>query len=297
MGPSCDAATPGAGAQCGPGANEDCCEPFWVPGGTFHRSFDGVTYTDDSFPATVSSFWLDRYEVTVGRFRRFVQAFDGGWRPMSGDGKHAHLANGAGITDETGWVPAWTDHLPTTEAGWPPGVDCPFTTWSVAAGDIETTPINCVAWYHAYAFCIWDGGFLPTEAEWNFAAAGGAEQRVYPWSDPADDQTIDASHAVYDADNLAFVGSKSPTGDARWGHADMAGNVEEWTLDTYDNYEMQYVSPMCVDCADVSEPGYKAFRGGSLSAGSIAQHVGWRDGEPAYNNFFTRGIRCARSGP
>jgi len=33
----------------------------------------------------------------------------------------------------------------------------------------------------SHAFCIWDGGFLAGEAEWNYAAAGGSEQRSYPW--------------------------------------------------------------------------------------------------------------------
>ena len=101
----------------------------------------------------------------------------------------------------------------------------PFSAWSIEPGGSETRPMNCLDWYDAYAFCIWDGGFLPTEAEWNFAAAGGGEQRLYPWSVPPTSQTIDASYAVYEVDATAPVGSKSPNGDARWGHADMAGNV------------------------------------------------------------------------
>jgi formylglycine-generating enzyme required for sulfatase activity len=40
-----------------------------------------VTYDDPSFPATVRDFYLDEYEVSVGRFRKFVSAWVGGWRP------------------------------------------------------------------------------------------------------------------------------------------------------------------------------------------------------------------------
>jgi sulfatase modifying factor 1 len=47
-----------------------------------------------TLPAKVSTLRLDKYEVTVGRFRKFVDAWVGGWRPMAGEGKHAHL-NGA----------------------------------------------------------------------------------------------------------------------------------------------------------------------------------------------------------
>ena len=50
--------------------------------------------------------------------------------------------------------------------------------------------MNCIDWYTAYAFCIWDGGRLASEAEWNFAAAGGSEQRYYPWGDASLDPTL-----------------------------------------------------------------------------------------------------------
>jgi sulfatase modifying factor 1 len=82
----------GLAATCGPSANANCCQIAMVPGGTFYRDYDAATdlYNDMSHPATVSAFVLDRYEVTVGRFRTFVAAGMGtqGNPPAPGTGAH-----------------------------------------------------------------------------------------------------------------------------------------------------------------------------------------------------------------
>ncbi len=84
--------------DCGPN-RESCCTSPEVPAGTFFRSFTppgpdgGVTPaadggpTGDADPASVSAFRLDKYEVTVGRFRQFVTAWNGGhgWVPAAGE--------------------------------------------------------------------------------------------------------------------------------------------------------------------------------------------------------------------
>ena len=57
----------GLAATCGPNRNEDCCSSSLVPGGTYNRGSDPALPA--TFPATVGDFWLDKYEITVGRFR------------------------------------------------------------------------------------------------------------------------------------------------------------------------------------------------------------------------------------
>jgi formylglycine-generating enzyme required for sulfatase activity len=73
-----------------------------VNGGAYYRSYDAANNKDKSFPATISSFRLDRFEVTVGRFRKFTAAWDGGFRPAAGAGKHGHLNGGQGLAASAG---------------------------------------------------------------------------------------------------------------------------------------------------------------------------------------------------
>jgi formylglycine-generating enzyme required for sulfatase activity len=265
----------------------------------FYRSYDGVSYTSQGDPATISSFRLDRFEVTVGRFRAFVDRVLGGWVPPAGSGKHAYLSGGSGLNGtEQGWDKAWDTNLATTLAAWDTNLTtyCPTSpTWTGSA----ELPINCITWYEAYAFCIWDGAFLPSEAEWNFAAAGGAEQRVYPWSSAPMSTTIACSDANYQ--NLPGCGTSpwkggtaSPAGDGRWGQADLAGNVREWVLDAYGGY----IHP-CNDCALITPNSLVVTRGGSFADPAMFVLAAYRtDDSPVFRDAGI-GVRCARapSGP
>ncbi len=134
-----------------------------------------MPYTSTAFPATVSDFRLDRYEVTVARFRRFAAAYSPALVP-SGGGRDPNDPS------DLGWDPAWNALLPADAHALTEGLKCDafLQTWTDEPDANELNPINCVTWYEAFAFCAWDGARLPTEAEWNFAASGGNEQRVYP---------------------------------------------------------------------------------------------------------------------
>ena len=157
--------------------------------------------------------------------------------------------------------------------------------------------MNCIDWYTAFAFCAWDGGRLPTEAEWNYAASGGNEQRYYPWSSPGTSTTIDDSYAVYcggSCSGTQNVGSKSPKGDGKWGQSDLAGNVFEWNLDWYASpYTNQ-----CGNCADLMSASYRVIRGGGFFV-NVASGLGsaGRGEYPPEVHYTGNGARCARTGP
>jgi formylglycine-generating enzyme required for sulfatase activity len=265
-----------------------------VPGGTFNRSYDGVDFTDPSYPATLSDFYLDKYEITVGRFRNFVNAGMGTQAkpPAEGDGAHPLIA-------DSGWSSMWNRSLPADTTGLKAAVSasCGFTaTWTDTLEGNESMPVNCLDWYIAFAFCAWDEGRLPTEAEWNYAASGGSEQRYYPWSDPATSTTIDDSYVVYCGGTCSIpnVGSKSPKGDGKWGQSDLAGSMWEWTLDLYaDPYS---ISP-CNDCADVTVGYARVARGGYFDGRESGLRSANRENNDPVFRSSGIGARCARSGP
>jgi formylglycine-generating enzyme len=298
-------------ATCGPNGNDDCCSIATpIPGGTYYRSYDlgsDNMFPDMSYPATVSAFVLDKYEVTVGRFRAFIAAGRGTRAnpPAAGAGAHAQIAN-------SGWDASWdAADLEVDAAALSAAIACDsqYETWTAAPGGNEDLPINCVTWYEAEAFCAWDGGYLPTEAEWNYAAAGGGAQQAYAWSSPAGSLSVDCSDANYDVDGgptycvpgvngavatMNRVGSESPKGDGAWGQSDLGGNAWEWTLDWY----ATYVNP-CVDCASLTPSGNRVIRGGDFTHAELYMRTANRglttdsNSEPSSR---TRdvGFRCAR---
>jgi formylglycine-generating enzyme required for sulfatase activity len=293
QGPSCTGLT----KTCGPSGNESCCASILVPSGTFYRGYDGVAFTDKGYPATVSDFYLDKYEITVGRFRAFVNAGVGTQAnpPAAGAGAHPLIA-------DSGWDSTWNTNLPADTASLKAAMKCDstFQTWTDTTGGNENRPQNCMTWFEAAAFCAWDGGRLPTEAEWNYAATGGDEQLEYPWGNSIDPN--DASYRVDYTQNcvgdgvptctladLIVVGTK-PAGNGRWGHADLAGNVWEWTLDWYGNFPMP-----CNNCANLVSSPSRVVRGGGFENIPYYVLANVRITIPT-SDYSDIGSRCARIG-
>lgn len=227
--------------------------------------------------------------------RAFVNAYPES-RPAPGDGAHPALA-------WSGWRAEWDDELPATRAAlihdltspWSPD-DAAYVTWNNQPGEHDDVPIGMVSWYVAFAFCAWDGGRLPTSAEWGYASVGGAEQRTYPWGNevPTPERAV-LRFAVPQA--FEPVGSR-PAGVGRFGQFDLGGSRWEWALDAQPPnpyYPKTYPLP-CLDCAtppsDVAT--WSVMRDGEFlqPPGGIPNAEELAD--PRYERGPALGVRCAR---
>lgn len=274
-------------ADCVPG--HSCCESLPIPAGAFQRD----AKTESAFEATVGAFRLDAFEVTVGRFRSFVMAVvNEGFKPVDGSGKHQPEP----VAGEPGWLSELSVELWASLAEWEAKIaECPgggaSSTFSSTPGPKDALPMNCVSFPQAYAFCIWDGGYLPTEAELGYAWVGqGKAPRKYPWGDTA----VDAEHAVYGISPQGSpppVGSK-PKGVGPFGHHDLFGSMFEYTLDHFDT--ASYPLSPCVDCAKLTtnQKANRAIRGGGWV--NLGDEISAGSRLPWFWGGHNTGFRCAR---
>ena len=313
---SCQMSTLGT-TNCG-ASSESCCTslevtpmagtlPFGLTtNGSYYRTYanSGSGPTGEADLAVVSGFRLDKYLVTVGRFRQFVSAWSGGsgWTPPAGSGKHTHLNGGSGLSAtgggyEPGWVTSDNSNIAPTNANL--ACKSTYATWTTSAGSQENLPIDCVNWWESYAFCIWDGGFLPSEAEWEYAAAGGSQQREYPWGTAAPGTAN--QYAIYNCDypsgsgSCTSVGNIAPVGFAAsgaglWGQLDLAGNMFEWNLDWYAAYAT------CTDCANfTAASSNQVIRGDYFFSTASTLVPPYRYYDPPANRYDSIGLRCSRT--
>ncbi|MEO6602837.1 MAG: SUMF1/EgtB/PvdO family nonheme iron enzyme, partial [Polyangiaceae bacterium] len=296
--PSCT----GLLTNCGANANDDCCAAPTVTG-----TVTGAPFTlggpFGSTTATIATFALDKYEVTVGRFRKFLAAYTG--YPAANAGAHP-------LIDNSGWQTAWNSLNPTlaSVSALTAAVQCnpTYQTWNAVGTTNDRLPMNCVNWHEAFAFCAWDGGRLPTEAEWEYAAAGGAANEwTYPWGNmpvpndgsPAPDPAAayanyygmgdGSAPGTYAFSDILPVGAK-PSGVGKFGQMDLAGSMDEWVLDWFAAYP-----GTCDNCANLTAATYLVGRGGAWRSNASGLRAALRGvGEPT-GHYDTSGFRCSRT--
>jgi formylglycine-generating enzyme required for sulfatase activity len=278
-----------------------CCDTKLVPGGTFpmgrcgdanagcNDAYDGDSDELPEHNATVADFYLDTFEVTVGRFRKFVEQYDG--TPPTEDAATHPLIPGSG------WQTGWNSNLPSSQTDLINNLKCEAIeqTWTDTEGDNEQYPTNCVSWYEAFAFCIWDGGRLPTEAEWEYASAGGHDNRLYPWGSEEPDGSPQRANMHSTADSPLIDVGTYPDGAGRWGQHDLSGSVWEWLLDWYESDWYSGAGNTCSNCADLASTSNRLLRGGSSNNSVPNLRTANRDSWSPTGRFNVFGFRCARN--
>jgi formylglycine-generating enzyme required for sulfatase activity len=312
---SCD----GLASTCGPSATDDCCRRQPVGAGTcyFGRGADecpgswganGCTAEDELFEVAVplGAFSIDAFEVTVGRFKNFIAMLDGSeWAPKPGEG--AYPAAGPSDPDAgiiNGWDPSWNARLPRGYPGSLVSAACTAEqgTWNTDS----TRPINCVSWFAAYAFCIWEGGRLPSEVEWEYAA-GDTHDYIFPWgNEPAPpvlaEGPVPQLHPFCDstaqpkpcgADALFSVGLLLPGSSQDVGAFDQAGNVSEWVLDWYSKDWHQHPdADNFPNLTQADSPGRVIKGGDVLSNSAVYVRAVARAAREPTAAHYTTGFRC-----
>jgi formylglycine-generating enzyme required for sulfatase activity len=245
------------------------------------------------------AFYLGQHEVTVGQFRRFVEA--SGHRPESeADGTGGYGYNPA-------YDPATTERGDAFE-----GRD-PRYSWrnpGFAQGDDH--PVVNVTWNDAQALAAWlsrtEGHRyrLPTEAEWEYACRAGTRTRYPHGDDPTGlvrtANTFDQDAAPYwerwrpyalpGSDGHAFtapVGSHAPNA---FGLHDMLGNAWEWTADWYG--ETYYARAPRNDPPGPATGSVRVRRGGSWHTWSLYARCGYRNWNSPETRYTLVGIRLVR---
>jgi formylglycine-generating enzyme required for sulfatase activity len=219
-----------------------------VPAGEF--SMGSADFYPEERPVrqvTVEGFWIDEHPVTVAEFRRFVKA--------TGHVTWAEQApDPADYTDAIDELMVAGSLVFTGAAGpvdlaevrnwwsWIPGADWrhPEGPGSNLAGR-DRHPVTHVAFTDALTYAAWAGKQIPTEAQWEYAARGGLDGKVFCWGDdfaPRGRMMANTWQGEFPWQNLMLDGyaRTSPVRSFppnRYGLFDMAGNVWEWTSDFF----------------------------------------------------------------
>ena len=269
------AGLPGAGPRAG---------MVQVPPGRFTMGSDRH-YAEEMEPheVTLDGFWIDRHDVTNAQFARFVAA----------TGYRSRAERGRADDTDPGLPPAM--RVPGSAvfvfgaAGQPSRWRfVPGANWRHPEGpgrhidDRANHPVVHIAYEDALAYARWLGRDLPTEAQWEYAARGGLDDKAYAWGDtftPGGKAMANTWQGPFPVSNTvedAFAGT-SPVGcfpANGWGLYDMAGNVSEWVADCW---HKGYRRAPANGAAWVN-PGCRTrmYRGGSWASAPAQTRAAWR---------------------
>jgi iron(II)-dependent oxidoreductase len=260
-----------------------------VPGGTLMLgaapdapfAFDNEKW---AHPVEVRRFAISRAPVTQAEFAAFVD--EGGYRDQR-------------YWSDEGW--AWrrsaaAEHPVYWRRGAGGWERRDFDRWVALESH---RPVIHVNWFEAEAYCRWAGRRLPTEAEWEAAAAtepaggGGfsARRRRFPWGDDA--PTPRRTNMDWGPMGCVEVGAL-PDGDSAYGCRQMLGNVWEWTSTTFGPYPGFTPDPY----KEYSEPWFgsrKVLRGGAWATRSRMLRNTWRNYLTPDRRDVMAGLRTCRS--
>jgi iron(II)-dependent oxidoreductase len=239
-----------------------------IPGGPFHLGggrdepfvFDNEKWTH---PVPLRPFAIARAPVTQAEFAAFVA--DDGYRRAELWGPSGRRWRQAGeVSHPTYWR--------REGDGW---LRRDFDRWLPLE---PYRPVIHVNWYEAEAYCRWAGRRLPTEAEWEAAAAASgndlsAPKRRFPWGDEPPNPT----QAQLDGYGLGCCDvADRAAGDSHFGCRQMIGNVWEWTASDFLPYPGFVADPY----REYSQPWFgthKVLRGGAWMTRSRLLRNTWRN--------------------
>jgi formylglycine-generating enzyme len=257
---SSSALGPAGSASLGPPPTGPAPEGMvYIPGGQFTMGTESALAWPEEKPAhqvRVDGFWMDATDVTNAQFAKFVAAT--GYQTTAELAPTVEeilqqLPPGTPPPDLKDLVPGALVFVPTSGPvslhdvsnwwKWVPGANWqhPEGRESNIVGR-EDHPVVQVSWDDAVAYAKWAGKRLPTEAEWEFAARGGLENKDYVWGDAAFDEahplanTWQGEFPYHNTkadgyERTSPVKTFPPNG---YGLYDMAGNVWQWCADWYD---------------------------------------------------------------
>lgn len=262
----------------------DTAGEVFVPGGPFTMGTDDMeTAYDNERPARtveLASFWIDVAPVTNAHFLRFID--DGGYRRRD-------------LWTAEGW--RWLQESKVEHPQqWRRAEDgswCERVFGRLVVLDARR-PVAHVCWHEAMACAHWLGKRLPTEAEWEKAAAWDLERglpRRYPWGDAAPS----AARANLDQHTFAPapVGAY-PQGSSYFGCEQMLGDVWEWTASDFLPYPGFRAFPYPEYSQVHFGARHKVLRGGSWATPAIAMRNTFRNWDLPQRRQIFAGLRCAR---